>query len=137
MRKSRQTIAPNQDALKRFGAPKIQENKFKDLPVMNNKRLQKFSEVFRDDNGNTIERRCFFLFAGTDLNKGRAFNLDLTFKQKDDPNIPRNIKVEITVDDVTSEQCSDVILSLSHIVPDFRIFFRYDDLYPKPPSLDI
>ena len=36
---------------------------------MNNKRLDKFSDKFEADTGETIEKRCFFLFAGKDLNQ--------------------------------------------------------------------
>ena len=57
------------------------------LPVMNNKRLNKFSSKYRNDSDETVEKRCFFLFAGTDLNVGPAFNLDLTFAKHDDPNV--------------------------------------------------
>ena len=47
------------------------------LPVMNNKRLNKYSQKYQNDQKETVEKRCFFLFAGTDLNQGSAFTLDL------------------------------------------------------------
>ena len=56
-----------------------------DLPVMNNRRLDKFSEKFKADDGQFVEKRCFFLFAGKDLNTGSAFNLDLTLTKNDAP----------------------------------------------------
>jgi hypothetical protein len=104
---------------------------------MNNKRLDKFSDKFEADTGETIEKRCFFLFAGKDLNQGSAFSLDLTFTKSDDPKASQFIKVDINVDYLTMEQCSDVIVSLTNIVPDFRIVFRYDDIFPKPESVNI
>jgi len=107
------------------------------MPIMNNKRLEKFSEKFTTDDGSEVEKKCFFLFAGQDLNEGRAFNLDLTQTQNDDPNISKNISVDITIDNSTVEQCSDVIVSLTKIVPDYAIYFRYDDLFPKPAGMDL
>jgi len=35
---------------------------------MNNKRLDKFSEKYDTDTRESVEKRCFFLFAGNDLN---------------------------------------------------------------------
>lgn len=107
------------------------------LPVMNNKRLNKFSQKYKDDSGETIEKRCFFLFAGTDLNTGSAFNLELTFSKHDDPNIQQTIELEILVDNLVFEGCSEVIVGISQIVPDFSILFRYDDLFNLPSSMDL
>jgi len=38
------------------------------MPVMNNKRLEKFSSKYITDTRDQVEQRCFFLFAGSDLN---------------------------------------------------------------------
>ena len=43
----------------------------------------------------------------------------------------------ITIDNVMVEHCSDVILSLTHMVPDFKTFLRFDDLYAKPSKLNL
>lgn len=71
--------------------PRMSANNLKsrveNLPVMNNKRLNKYSQKYMNDEGETVEKRCFFLFAGSDLNSGSAFNLELTFSKHDDPNI--------------------------------------------------
>jgi hypothetical protein len=84
-----------------------------------------------------VEKRCFFLFAGSDLNTGSAFNVELTFSKHDDPNIQQRVEVDILVDNLVFEGCSEVIVSLSQILPDFGIVFRYEDLYSKPGSLDL
>lgn len=107
------------------------------MPVMNNKRLAKFSERFKSDKGVDCEKRCFFLFAGNDLNRGAAFNVDLAFSKDDDPKIAGFAKVDITVDNLTMEQCSDVIVSLTKLVPDYRVVFRYDDLFAKPGNVNL
>ena len=35
------------------------------------------------------------------------------------------------------EQCSDVIVSFSNLVPDFKTVLRFDDIYNKPLKLDL
>ena len=58
------------------------------MQVMNNKRLNSFSTQFHTDSREQVEERCFFLFAGNDLKKSNAFNLDLKFWKYDNPQIP-------------------------------------------------
>ena len=36
------------------------------------------------------------------------------------------------VESATLELCSDVIISMTQLVPDFKILTRYDDLYSMP-----
>jgi hypothetical protein len=104
---------------------------------MNNKRLNRFSDQYISDNRDKVEQRCFFLFAGSDLNEGQAFKLDLALYVNDDLNASKFAKVEIVVDNLTVEQCSDVIVSLTHLVPDFKTVLRYDDLFFKPIGKDL
>jgi hypothetical protein len=80
---------------------------------MNSKRLEKYSSKYIADTKDQVEQRCFFLFAGTDLNQGNAFGLDMVVQSPDDPKMTKHASVEITVDDLTVEQCSDVIISLT------------------------
>lgn len=55
----------------------------------------------------------------------------------DDPKVSKTVNVDIIVDNLTVEQCSDVIVSLTHVVPDFKTVLRYDDLYSKPSSMNL
>jgi len=73
------------------------------LPVMNNKRLEKFSSKYITDTKDQVEQRCFFLFAGSDLNQGSAFTLDMTIHSPDDPKVSKNAAVDIKVDNLTVE----------------------------------
>ena len=107
------------------------------LPVMNNKRLEKFSSKYITDTKDQVEQRCFFLFAGSDLNQGSAFTLDMTFQSPADPKVSKNAAVEIKVDNLTVEQCSDVIVSLTRLVPDFKTLMRYEDLHNKPDDFHL
>ena len=56
-----------------------------EMPVMNNARLNKFSESYVSDTNEKVEQRCFFLFGGSDLKNGSAFSLDLQLSNPDDP----------------------------------------------------
>ena len=77
------------------------------------------------------------MFAGTDLNEGQAFKFDLCLYLNDDLKASKNAKVDILVDNLTVEQCSDVIVSITHLVPDFKTVLRYDDLSIKPIGMDL
>ena len=44
---------------------------------MNNNRLNKYSKEYLSDMKDKIESRCFFLFAGTNLNSSTAFVIDI------------------------------------------------------------
>ena len=77
------------------------------------------------------------MFAGSDLNQGSAFTLDMTFQSPDDPKVSKNAAVEIKVDNLTVEQCSDVIVSLTRLVPDFKTLMRYEDLHNKPDDFHL
>mmetsp|Transcript_8327 Transcript_8327/g.13925 ORF Transcript_8327/g.13925 Transcript_8327/m.13925 type:complete len:349 (-) Transcript_8327:1193-2239(-) len=108
-----------------------------ELPVMNNERLEKFSNKFQSDSFEVIEQKCFFLFAGSDLQHNSAFALELSFKMPDNPKKSKTAMVDIKIDNLTVEQCSDVIVSLTKIVPDFKTVLRYDDLFNKPASVNL
>lgn len=61
----------------------------------------------------------------------------MTFQSPDDPKVTKNAAVEIKVDNLTIEQCSDVIVSLTRLVPDFKTLMRYEDLHSKPDDFDL
>ena len=105
--------------------------------VMNNPRLDRFSAAYADPTGDLIEQRCFFLFAGTDVDKGAAFSVSTQVLKFDDPNMPVNLNCNIKVDNFMIEECSDAIFSLTQMIPDFKTVLRFDDLYPKPASLNL
>ena len=59
------------------------------------------------------------MFAGNDMKKSSAFSLDLKLWKYDNPDAPKKADVNIKVENLIVEQCSDVIVSLTQIVPDF------------------
>ena len=107
------------------------------MPVMNNPRLNRFSDQFMTNKREQVEQRCFFLFAGQDLVNGRAFSTEINSTLPDSPDKTKHVQVDIKIDNLTVEQCSDVIVSMTNMIPDFRTVMRYGDLYPKPKWLDI
>lgn len=104
---------------------------------MNNVRLEKFSSQYISDKKEKIEQKCFFLFAGNDLGRDQAFKFELSLTKPDDPQHNNTVSVNIKIDNLTVEQCSDVIVSFSNLVPDFKTVLRFDDLYNKPGGLDL
>ena len=50
-----------------------------DMPVMNNPRLEKFSQQHQISQHDVIEKKCFFLFGGSDLENGTAFALEMNY----------------------------------------------------------
>jgi len=63
--------------------------------------------------------------------------MELIYSIPDDPKQSKNANLTLKVDDIILEQCSDVIVSLTHLVPDFKTMLRYDDLFSKPGNLDL
>ena len=104
---------------------------------MNNPRLNRFSDQFMTNKREQVEQRCFFLFAGQDLVNGRAFSTEINFTSPDSPDKTKHLQVDIKIDNLTVEQCSDVIVSMTNMIPDFRAVLRYDDLKSKPKYMDI
>lgn len=104
---------------------------------MNNKRLDQFSSYQTTPLGEKFERRCFLLFAGTDIQKGAAFSVQASLQQSDDPKTPKGMQMNVKFDNLTCEQCSDVIVSITQLVPDFRTVLRFSDLHAKPTKMDL
>lgn len=104
---------------------------------MNNPRLDQCSEYFYDDKGDKVESKCFLLFAGNNVQQGQGFSMELHLHSHDDPKAPKAAQVFIKIENLTVEQCSDVIVSLTHYVPDFKTVLRFDDLSNKPEKIDL
>ena len=52
---------------------------------MNNERLEKLSSQYISDKKEIIEQKCFFLFAGADVQQGQAFKFEMSLTKPDDP----------------------------------------------------
>jgi hypothetical protein len=61
----------------------------------------------------------------------------MSLTKPDDPKDNSTVTVAIKVDNLTMEQCSDVIVSFSNLVPDFKTVLRFDDIFNKPSKLDL
>jgi len=61
------------------------------MPVMNNPRLNKFSDQYTTNDGKQVEQRCFFLFAGQDLTNGKAVSTEINFTSPDSPDVTKHL----------------------------------------------
>ena len=59
------------------------------MPIMNNPRLNKFSESYFSDQRERVEQRCFFLFGGQDIQNGNAFAVDIYVQKNDNPDVTK------------------------------------------------
>lgn len=114
-------------------APHVSRDKA--VKVMHNERLAARSETFQDDDGVVIEKRCFFLLGGDDDINTNAVSLSLTHNVFDEPRHTQRLDVQIKISTALVEICSELILSMSSLLPEFKSLFRYDDLYPCRSNL--
>ena len=47
------------------------------------------------------------------------------------------MNLEIKVENFTIEQCSDVIVNITNMVPDYKTVLRFDDLFYKNEKIDL
>jgi hypothetical protein len=63
--------------------------------------------------------------------------MELNFQIFDNPKIQKKMDLDIQIENFTIEQCSDVIVNITNMVPDFKTVLRFDDLYNKPDKVDL
>lgn len=61
----------------------------------------------------------------------------MTFAKPDNPLTNKNVTVTLKVDNLTVEQCSDVLVSMANLIPDYRTILRYDDIHQKPSKVNL
>lgn len=55
----------------------------------------------------------------------------------DNPKKCNAVSCDMIIDNFLTEQCSDVLLSITHLVPDFRTVLRFGDLRIKPVNFNL
>mmetsp|Transcript_34268 Transcript_34268/g.42336 ORF Transcript_34268/g.42336 Transcript_34268/m.42336 type:complete len:187 (+) Transcript_34268:2243-2803(+) len=108
------------------GGSHIQKNQ-----TMDNPRLAVRSEVFTDDDGIKISKRCYFLAIGDDDHQGNAFSVVLSFNIFDEPAMQKKIEVKVKLSNVIVELCPEVLKSITQLIPEFKAMFRFKDLCPN------
>lgn len=63
--------------------------------------------------------------------------MELNFQIFDNPKIQKKMDLDIQIENFTIEQCSDVIVNITNMVPDFKTVLRFDDVYSKPDKVDL
>jgi hypothetical protein len=71
------------------------------------------------------------------MQEGSAFTMDIVVSLPDIPDLPKMIDADIRMENLLIEQCSDVLVSLTQLVPDFKIATRFPDISNKSPSMDL
>jgi hypothetical protein len=115
---------------------KTSMNVSKSSRAMYNPRLAKRSEVFTDDNGNLVEKRCFVCLVGEDDHTQNAIALSLSFNIFDEPRVTPKLNISFRLQNIFIELCEEVIQSLTLLIPEFKPIFRYNDLYPARYDLN-
>lgn len=76
---------------------------------MDNKRMAKRSEVFQDDKGVVIEKRCFFLMCGEDDLDSNYLTIQSSINIFKEPREAFKVVVDVKVHNTIIEMCNDVI----------------------------
>lgn len=79
--------------------------------VMANKRLEKRSETFTDDQNQTINKRCFVLLCGDADNHTNYMNLDISINIFEGPRQAKRLSLKFSLHNTIIEMCNDVIQS--------------------------
>lgn len=98
---------------------------------MNNGYLQSRSEVFQDNQFETVEKRCFFLLCGK-LNTDPAIAIELGINAFDDARQKKNLQCNIALDQLIIEYNNEILKALTSTVLGFKILFNFSDLHPAP-----
>lgn len=56
----------------------------------------------------------------------------MLLEKPDDPDTASKVQAKVSVNTLIVEHCSDVILNLTRLVPDYGNLARYDDLFTNP-----
>ena len=80
---------------------------------MDNPRLASRSEIFHDDDGVKIVKRCYFLAIGDDDTTGNALSLVLSFNAFDEPAVQKKLEIRIKLANVIIEICPEVLKSIT------------------------
>lgn len=86
------------------------------------------SEIFTDDEGVKITKRCFLLAIGDDDLTGNAFSLVLSMNIFDEPAVQKRMEVRIKMANLIVETCPEVLKSITQLIPEFKAMFRFKDL---------
>jgi len=95
---------------------------------MGSDRTNKRSEMLLDDvTGKTIVKRCFFLLCGRD-DMSDFLEIENKINVFKAPRDPFRIEFKLNVHNIIVEICNDVVNSQTQLIPEFKSFFRYQDL---------
>lgn len=101
--------------------------------LMQSRRADKKSEVFIDDFGARVEKRCFVLLCGDqthtmspDSNFLKVLTRINIFKE---PREALKAILQVKLHSTIIELCTEIMSSGIGLIPEFKAFFRYEDLH--------
>ena len=98
---------------------------------MDNVRLAMRSEIFHDDEGVKIIKRCYLLAIGEDDMTSNAISVVLSMNIFDEPSEQKRLEVRVKMANLIVETCPEVLKSVTQLIPEFKAMFRFKDLYPN------
>ncbi len=99
--------------------------------AMNHALLNHRSEVFVDDNIESVEKRCFVLLCGKQ-SSDPFIQIDVGINAFDEAHIKKNLQLNLLLDQVVIEYNSEILKSLTGLALDYKIASFFGDLYPAP-----
>ena len=97
---------------------------------MNNHFLAARSEIFVDDNLESVDKRCFFAMCGRQSQIDSTITIDLSLNIFDDPSIKKKLVLAVQLDQVIIEYTNDILKNLTDIGIAYKLAFNYADLKP-------
>lgn len=98
--------------------------------------MAKRSEIFQDDQGVVIEKRCFLLLCGPNDHDSNYLTIQIHVNVFKSPREPLKVDFSLKMENTMIEICNEVIQSQTMLLPEFRAFFRYEDLFNCKPKLN-
>ena len=89
------------------------------------------SEIFQDDDGIKIVKRCYLLAIGDDDLTGNAFSVVISINAFDEPDQQQKLEIKAKLANVIIEWCPEVLKSITQLIPEFKAMFRFKDLAPN------
>ena len=80
---------------------------------MDNVRLANRSEIFQDDDGIKIVKRCYLLAIGDDDLTGNAFSVVISINAFDEPDQQQKLEIKAKLANVIIEWCPEVLKSIT------------------------
>ncbi len=125
--KAQKLMSPNRQSI----APGTMVGGPSTVQAMNHGYLNHRSEVFMDDTFESVEKRCFLLLCGKQVNEA-AITIDIGINAFDDPRIKKNLQLNLVLDHLIVEYNNEILKSLTNLGLEYKVLTRFSDLLKAP-----